>query len=202
MKTFLTSDLHFKHRNILSYCDRPYANVKEMEDGLIKNWNSVVGPNDLVYDLGDVCFHGEKNKDFYISLNERLNGRHVLILGNHDPMKAMKYVECGFESVHTSLIVDNILLIHDPVAANCVDKDMMVFCGHVHNIFKKLSKPWKILNVGCDVWNYTPVEWNIALQYLKYAVPDPGVTLDMADMTRTEGIRKRREERKKNVETS
>ena len=196
-KRFLTADPHYKHFNCLRLCNRPFTTLLEMEDALIANWNSVVGDGDIVYSLGDICFHGEKHKDFYISLNQRLNGRHILILGNHDVMKPFKYVECGFESVHTSLIVDDIFLIHDATKENCIPKDMMCFCGHSHGRFKKVEdEGHKVLNVGCDIWGYTPIEWDVALQWLKYGVADKDMTLRLAGDLREKGLVEQREKNK------
>lgn len=82
---YVTSDLHFFHKNILRFNPetRPYTSIEEMNEALIENWNSVVSPEDDVYDLGDFAFAGVSRQ---ISILERLNGRHHLIRGNHDQM--------------------------------------------------------------------------------------------------------------------
>ena len=51
-----------------------------MNQKLIENWNSVVGPNDLVFHLGDFAFGGA---EIWNKTLPRLNGHKVLILGNH-----------------------------------------------------------------------------------------------------------------------
>ena len=83
---FFTSDLHFYHGNIMKYCPkfRDFNDVNEMNEKLIELWNAVVGPEDTVYDLGDFAFCN-KLKDLK-SVARRLNGSHVLILGNHDTL--------------------------------------------------------------------------------------------------------------------
>ena len=79
-RIWLTSDLHFGHKNILKFCKRPWDTVEEMDEGLIQNWNRVVGKDDLVFDLGDFAFaSNSKWKD----LLSQLNGHHYFILGNH-----------------------------------------------------------------------------------------------------------------------
>lgn len=48
-----------------------------MNETLISNWNSVVGPKDIIFHLGDLTSEWTKILD-------RLNGKICLILGNHD----------------------------------------------------------------------------------------------------------------------
>lgn len=77
---------HFGHENIIYFCKRPFKSVEEMDEALIKNWNSVVDPNDYVFHLGDFCFKGSQYWDRILN---QLNGHKFLILGNHD-LKNMK----------------------------------------------------------------------------------------------------------------
>jgi calcineurin-like phosphoesterase family protein len=75
------ADLHFDHTEIIAYDNRPFDTVEEMNETLIRNWNSVVGPEDLTYILGDFCAEGADRWRQHLT---RLNGRKRLILGNHD----------------------------------------------------------------------------------------------------------------------
>ena len=79
-KVFFTSDLHFGHQNILKFCNRPWETTEEMDKALIENWNSVVGKDDIVFDLGDFAFAPNWRWKEILS---QLNGKHYLILGNH-----------------------------------------------------------------------------------------------------------------------
>ena len=54
MKTFVVSDMHFDHANIIKLANRPFSDVNEMNDKIIENWNSVVSAGDMVYILGDI----------------------------------------------------------------------------------------------------------------------------------------------------
>lgn len=81
MTIYFTADLHLDHANIIRYCNRPFQDVQEMNECLIKNWNSCIQPNDQVYILGDLVFAFESRA---ISLVKRLNGEKFLIEGNHD----------------------------------------------------------------------------------------------------------------------
>lgn len=50
---YFTSDHHFWHENIISYCKRPFASVEEMNEKMVQYWNDVVKDKDEVYYLGD-----------------------------------------------------------------------------------------------------------------------------------------------------
>ena len=82
MKRFVIADLHFGHENIIKYESRPFNNADEMDSRLIELWNSTVGSNDLIYVLGD--FTLSRRMDVIRDLVKRLNGRKILVMGNHD----------------------------------------------------------------------------------------------------------------------
>ena len=81
---YFTSDLHFGHKNILEYCPnfRNFQSVDEMDEYLVYLWNKTVTPDDEIYNLGDFSFYNSVEKTEQILT--RLNGKHSLILGNHD----------------------------------------------------------------------------------------------------------------------
>lgn len=54
---YFTSDLHLGHRGIISMQNRPFENIQEMNQVLIRNYNAVVHKNDTVYILGDISHH-------------------------------------------------------------------------------------------------------------------------------------------------
>ena len=56
---YFTSDLHLFHANILRFCNRPFADVEDMNKTLINNIKNTLQPNDSLYFLGDIGFnHG------------------------------------------------------------------------------------------------------------------------------------------------
>ena len=80
-KIFFTSDLHFGHKNILAYDNRPFNTIEEHDEALIKNWNGKVGDEDHVYILGDFSFY---NANKSCEILDQLKGHKHLIIGNHD----------------------------------------------------------------------------------------------------------------------
>src|SRR5208283_5008976 len=81
-KTFVISDTHFGHQNIIKLANRPFQLVQEMDKTLIDNWNLVVGDNDNVMFGGDFAFY--KNEDKLREIFNQLKGFKFLIKGNHD----------------------------------------------------------------------------------------------------------------------
>jgi multidrug efflux pump subunit AcrB len=135
--------------------DKELDRLQEYVDKLVLEYET---PPGMV--LGDV-FLGHHHNELKGIMN-RLNGRKVLIMGNHDQLTVWQYIDCGFESVHT-MIYSNLgngepmNLIHDPSAAcGCPEKNPNRWlCGHVHGLFKHIDN--RVINVGVDVWNFTPV---------------------------------------------
>ena len=93
---WFTADSHFSHTNIIKYCNRPFSNSQEMDDNLIKNWNSKVKKNDSVYHLGDV---GLGNPIRLKHILDELNGTIYLIKGNHEKSAMNKKCIDRFEWV-------------------------------------------------------------------------------------------------------
>ena len=148
MKTFLISDTHFGHANIIEYCGRPFANADEMDEALVTNWNSVVSPEDKVYHLGDVTLSKSK-----LPILERLNGHKTLIRGNHDNSKLKDYA-LYFGDVLATKELAGFLLSHIPVHDSQKYRFKGNIHGHLHD--KVIDDPWYI-NVSVEHTGYTPV---------------------------------------------
>lgn len=174
METFFISDLHFGHKNIIKFCNRPWETTEEMDEALIANWNSVVGEKDIVFDLGDFAF---ATNGRWKELIQRLNGKHYLILGNHDEKRwpGDKTMQL-FERVEQQMIiyVDNrcIYLNHYPYLCyggswKNPEHAVWQLYGHVHTCpnssgaddERMIHKFPFQYDVGVDNNNYTPVSW-------------------------------------------
>lgn len=176
---YFTSDHHFWHSNVIKFCDRPYKDVEQMNEALVKNWNDTVSPEDTVYYLGDFSM-AFRPVELY---TKRLNGKKILIAGNHDwcfpghkksktQEKATavqrKYLTAGWDHILVCDCVeigDKIVsMSHFPWKGDSTDTRFDDFrldndggwllCGHVH---EKWQRKDKMINVGVDVWDYRPV---------------------------------------------
>lgn len=152
-KTWFTADTHFGHANIIHFCHRPFKNVDEMDRILIENWNKTVGPDDDIWHLGDFAMsrlaHGH-----YL---EKLNGRKHFIWGNHDRSDVKKSRHWTTSQPYSEIQLDgvNICLFHYGMRVwNRSHHGALHFYGHSHGT---LPGDGGSLDVGVDVWNFTPV---------------------------------------------
>jgi calcineurin-like phosphoesterase family protein len=177
MTKYLTSDTHFGHDNIIKYCDRPYADVWEMNRDMINKWNERVTILDEVYFLGDFCLKPK----FYEVLPRLRFKKMYFIMGNHDRKSALKRViaEQGLQiEICSKMDAEGFHLVHKPVFAS---DELPTLCGHVHEKWKTrktgetiiedrrgkiatklLTKP--VLNVGVDVNDFYPITFNQAAE--------------------------------------
>jgi calcineurin-like phosphoesterase family protein len=131
IETWFISDTHFGHSNILKFepVARPFKDLAHMHEALINNWNSVIRPKDKVYHLGDFAFGRN-----WIKIADRLNGRKILVMGNHDKYDSAEYLK-HFEQLRGMIFWDKCVLSHMPVHRNFGGRCIMNIHGHLHSKF-------------------------------------------------------------------
>lgn len=171
---WFTSDLHFGHRNVLKFCDRPWNDEKEMGNGLIENWNNTVGDNDIVFILGDVFWFNDSHS--IKKVLSKLKGKNIYIIpGNHDDFKSYHRVDDDRINLCEDVVVtwitregkklQEIWLSHYPMMTwPHRENGAYQFFGHIHSkpdknegVDQDLPLHWNQLDVGCDYWDYKPV---------------------------------------------
>lgn len=176
-QVWFTSDQHFGHKNIINYCNRPFADTFAMDNWLINSWNEVVGDNDIVFILGDITMFPDGHK--IKKLLDQLTGKHIYIVpGNHDK------VEKGFRLLtdeRYTILHDitrvkleghelgnlEVMLSHVPLMTwPGRDKGVPNLFGHIHSgprcpqnsDFDTNLPLWnRMYDVGVDNNDYTPV---------------------------------------------
>lgn len=147
--TYTISDLHFGHKNIIRYCNRPFASLYEMDKILVERWNRTVTSTDCVIFVGDLALASGHPREYL----RRLNGIKVMIRGNHDrqlagPVDALD-LEYGDE---------RFFFTHYPhTDAIPVDFDGWIVHGHVHDNAPFFDRENRRINVSCEVIEYRPV---------------------------------------------
>lgn len=180
-KVWFTSDLHFWHKNICKYCNRPFETMEEMNQALINNWNSVVKEDDTVFVLGDMGFCGYDKLE---PLMSQLNGKKYLIQGNHDSDKIVfrlyeaNIIE-GYYKLHEVTIIDDeecpdqqLTLCHFPMIDwPNKERGAWMVHGHQHQLPETPSCSVMHWDVGVDKNNLKPVSFeqlkiNITTQFV------------------------------------
>ena len=162
MSKFAIADTHFGHTNCIKFDNRPFQSIKEHDESLIENWNSVVKEGDDVYHIGDVFYRA--GKEGVKNICEKLNGKIHLIKGNHEH-ESQKYAKQRFSSIQNYLEIKHsgheICMFHYPILEwNKCHRGMIHLHGHVHqNLQEKESNyyKYKVFDMGCMGWNYTPI---------------------------------------------
>lgn len=183
---FFISDIHFGHDNIIKYANRPFIDVKEMNEVIINNWNEVVKDDDLVIIAGDLSLGIKKPELAQIML--QLKGKKILIKGNHDKFSNSEYYSMGITIVVDSILMKiankRVNISHYPYKSgkfnywkytilhslfpkryfrpkewqNQLENDgKFLIHGHTHSLTKITNRS---INVCCEAWDYTPIHIN------------------------------------------
>lgn len=168
-KTFLTSDWHLGHENILSFSGRPWKYVDQMDECLIEYYNETVRPRDTCYFLGDISFH----QDFATTaaLLNQLNGNKILIYGNHD-WKFRKDYPKVFTSCWDYFEIRRgrqlYVLSHYPFLHwNKGHYGSYMLHGHSHGSANAENAGKNRYDVGVDNNNYRPIQLEAAVDKIE-----------------------------------
>jgi len=174
---YYIADPHFGHSNIIKLCNRPFNDIEEMNETIIKNWNDKVKKDDTVYIVGDFAY---KDKGKAISIASRLNGHKILIEGNHDKHNLQsKEFRLYFDEIRQQFLVNDngrmIFLCHYPVIEwDGYYRNNYHIYGHIHNSVNEtyrnicqIDPDIRMLNCGADITNFTPVTFDELLEINK-----------------------------------
>lgn len=164
-RIFFIADTHFGEDAIRRYENRPFEDTAHMDAELVARWNGIVTSEDTVYVLGDFGADG-----YEAEILSKLNGRKLLVKGNHDVKSNAEYRSFGFDEVYDCpIIIDNFwLLSHDALYVNANMPYANLF-GHVHNnpIVRDYSSQHFCVSV--ERINYTPISFDAVIKTIKEA---------------------------------
>lgn len=132
-KTWVYSDPHFYHNNIVKFTTfdgnplRPWDDAVKMTEEMILWYNELVSNEDRVYILGDVAFSPTSMRDVV----SRMNGRKVLVPGNHEPPKMRKYFDL-FDDVRGYVVKKGFIMSHIPIHEQSLSRWKLNIHGHLH----------------------------------------------------------------------
>lgn len=87
---WFTSDTHFCHDRGFLYQPRGFNSIKEHNEAIVENWNSIIDPDDIIYHLGDTMLN---DNNVGINFFNSLNGHIFLIRGNHDTENRLNQIK-------------------------------------------------------------------------------------------------------------
>ena len=164
MKQYVTADLHFNHKNIIKFCDRPFYDVEEMNNKLINNINSRCKPTDILYNIGDFLFTKSTQADvIHKTPEELIECKLIHIIGNHDHRNNIRGLDYA---VITYAKVKYLMCHIPPTSKNSLPMPFAwidcILCGHVHEKWSEQIFNWDLkdipmINVGVDVRKFAPI---------------------------------------------
>jgi calcineurin-like phosphoesterase family protein len=165
-RTWVAADHHFGHANIINFKRedgsplRPFKNIEEHDEEIIRRHNVVVRPADRVYLLGDVCINRRSRHQL-----GRLNGRLVLVKGNHDIFKLPDYLPF-FDDIRAYVVQkdqdgNKVILSHIPVHPDSLDRWGSNIHGHTH--YHSVPDD-RYVCVSLEHTDYSPIEISTALK--------------------------------------
>ena len=176
-RIWVTSDHHFGHSRICEFTApdgvtplRPWDDVEKMNESLVASWNEVVGDDDTVIHLGDLCF----GHDAYYRYIPWLKGRKkILVRGNHDLLKLSDYAKY-FDNVVGVYRPKkhNVVLTHVPIHPDSLGRWKRNICGHLHahKVLDNDRNPdHRYRCVSVEQTNYQPVELAQVLEEMREA---------------------------------
>lgn len=152
-----TSDSHFGHQFILQH--RPFGDINQHDEHLIRSWNRVVGKTDVVYHLGDFS-HPRVPLERRQAVFDRLKGRKVLLVGNHDDAATEAL---GWDAVHHGPIHFRdglgqlMIALHWPLEEwDAYHRGSVHLHGHRHGSHPSSRRRF---DIGVDVAGSFPLTW-------------------------------------------
>ncbi len=129
-EVFFIGDTHLGHCGIITFSEtaqhHPFTTIEEQDAELVRRWNAVVHPKDMVWPLGVFCF-GKRN----LEIAAQLNGNKKLVMGNHDMYATENFLKY-FTRLSGAVEYKGLILTHVPVHECQLARWYMNVHGHLH----------------------------------------------------------------------
>lgn len=183
---FLCADLHFGHRKMTNAFredgvtkQRPFHTPEDHDATIIRNWNRLVGPNDIVLVAGDLVI----NRSNILTI-DRCNGEKILIKGNHDKFRPHEYL-ASFKDIVAVYEIEGFIITHIPIHPMEINSGRWKgnIHGHLHELRVMRATydcggRWdgeeidpRYLCVSMEQLNYGPISLDDAIQRFQAQQP-------------------------------
>ena len=155
-RTWVWSDLHLRHANIIKYCNRPFASAEDMDLALMTAWESAVADDDMVLNGGDIALAGSLRESDRTAIRDA-PGRKLFVVGNHDFNRKSGLLDASGHNMASGLLPIEtdppMVLTHLPMGA--LPRSWVNLYGHVHNNEPLRETPH--INVCVEHTEYRPL---------------------------------------------
>ena len=103
-RTWIWSDLHLHHNNIIRYCGRPFQSVDAMNEALLAAWKETVSETDTIICGGDIALAGALQRE-RLARVRAMPGRKLLVRGNHEFGRNGRPADTGSDATWMTLVI-------------------------------------------------------------------------------------------------
>ena len=153
--TWIWSDLHLHHANIIRYCERPFGSRDEMDEALFDAWYEHVREADTIICVGDLALGGSLDSR-RLERVRGMPGRKLLVRGNHDFDRNGRVAATGCDHAWMTLVIPGtppLVLTHMPLDE--MPNEAVNVHGHTHNNTALRAGPY--VNVCVEQTEYRPL---------------------------------------------
>ena len=153
--TWLWSDLHLRDLSSVRVHRRPFWNCRTHDWRLTRRWRRHVKPNDTTIHAGDFAPEDVQEAERE-ALLEKLPGRKINVLGNHDIAGLLAPLTNGWDESHGALVLATAppcVVTHCPLRT--VPPKTVNVHGHMHN--RRDGRGDRHINVAVEQTRYHPV---------------------------------------------
>lgn len=169
-KERIIGDLHFYGRSIIHSSPRRFTSVEQMNEFMIKEWNSVTADEDTVIVNGDFIDFEHCTVEQAYEIIDRLKGSIILILGNHDrPYEGLlRAYGARLQVIPYPILKDDFWIIsHEPKFVSIASPYANVFAHvHLNPMYKDVSP--RSFCTSAERIGYKPVLWSYVKEAVRY----------------------------------
>jgi calcineurin-like phosphoesterase family protein len=155
MTVWLTSHTLFNSETVISYENRPFESVKEMNESLIERWNARVSPQDSVIHLGKFA---AGKKEEVIPIVRALKGK-IFLLDGYSSLSMKDLLQLGFVGVAEEIVIS---YKNYSFCFSCQPKEALLYDGdhyflNVYGGDGTQRRRANRFNAASKLWDFTPI---------------------------------------------
>lgn len=173
---YMSSDYHLNHDREFIWKARGFQSVEEMNEAIVERNNSMVTDDDILIICGDVMLGGADKLEKGIELLKRMNGKKLIVTGNHDtPARRKAYLGINIPVFDAYAFVykhHNLYFSHYPTLTSNLNEESLKqmtlnFYGHTHQTTNFYDDRPYMYHIGADSHDCYPVLLDNALKEMK-----------------------------------